>query len=56
MSAEVADLVVRLDRENSGWGYDRIAGALANLVWPENWICLKRNRFLRHDSNPARPI
>ena len=21
---------------------------LAYRVWPENWICLKRNRFLRH--------
>jgi putative transposase len=28
---EVEALVVRFARENSGWGYDRIAGALANL-------------------------
>ena len=30
-SSEIEELVVRLARENSGWGYDRIVGALANL-------------------------
>jgi hypothetical protein len=30
-SPEIEALVVRLARENSGWGYDRIVGALANL-------------------------
>ena len=31
VSAEIENLVVRLARENSGWCYDRIVGALANL-------------------------
>jgi hypothetical protein len=31
VSAEVEALVIRLARENRGWGYDRIVGALANL-------------------------
>jgi putative transposase len=30
-SSEVEDLVIRFARENSGWGYDRIVGARANL-------------------------
>jgi len=33
-SPEIEDLVVRLARENSGWGYDRMVGALANLGHP----------------------
>ena len=31
VSSEIEALVVRMARENSGWGYDRIVGALANL-------------------------
>src|SRR5215470_10653011 len=31
VSREVEELIVRFAKENSGWGYDRIAGALANL-------------------------
>jgi transposase InsO family protein len=31
IAAEVEALIVQMARENSGWGYDRIAGALAHL-------------------------
>jgi transposase InsO family protein len=31
MSREVTELVLRMARENTGWGYDRIVGALGNL-------------------------
>ena len=31
IDAEIEQLVVRMGRENSGWGYDRIVGAMANL-------------------------
>jgi putative transposase len=31
VAAEIEAVIVRMARENSGWGYDRIAGALANL-------------------------
>jgi transposase InsO family protein len=31
IDSEIEKLVVQMARDNSGWGYDRIAGALANL-------------------------
>jgi putative transposase len=31
LAPEITELVVRMARENSDWGYDRIAGALQNL-------------------------
>ena len=31
LAREVMDLIVRMAKENSGWGYDRIVGALSNL-------------------------
>src|ERR671912_2184593 len=31
ISREVTDLIVQMAKENSGWGYDRIFGALASL-------------------------
>ncbi len=31
IDGEIERLVVRMARENSGWGYDRIVGAMANL-------------------------
>jgi putative transposase len=31
LGREIEELVVRLARENSAWGYDRIVGALSNL-------------------------
>src|ERR1035438_3111850 len=34
IALELEALIVRFARENSGWGYDRIVGALANLGHP----------------------
>jgi putative transposase len=31
VDAEIEQLIIRMAKENRGWGYDRIVGALANL-------------------------
>src|SRR6516165_1194211 len=50
--AEVQELVVRFARENSGWGYDRSAGALANLGHRISDQTVG-NILRRHDIAPA---
>jgi hypothetical protein len=52
ISAEVTELVVRFARENSGWGYDRIVGALANLGHQISDQTVG-NILRRHDIPPA---
>ena len=44
--------MVRLARENSGWGYDRIVGALANLGYPVSDQTVG-NILRRHGIAPA---
>ena len=52
ISSEVEALVVRMARENSGWGYDRIVGALANLGHRVSDQTVK-NILRRHGIAPA---
>lgn len=52
VSSEVEALVVRMARENSGWGYDRIVGALANLGHQVSDQTVK-NILRRHGIAPA---
>ena len=52
VSSEVEALVVRMERENSGWGYDRIVGALANLGHRLSDQSVK-NILRRHGIAPA---
>jgi hypothetical protein len=35
--------------ENRSWGYDRLAGALANLGYEQNLISLRRNPLTYED-------
>src|SRR5215831_8741568 len=50
--SEVEALVVRFARENRGWGYDRIVGALAHLGHPV-WDRTVGNILRRHNIAPA---
>jgi hypothetical protein len=52
VSAEVEALVIRMARENSGWGYDRIVGALANLGHRLSHQTVK-NILCRHGIAPS---
>ena len=52
VSPEVEALVVRVARENRSWGYDRIAGALANLGHEVSDRTVG-NILRRHDLAPA---
>src|SRR5215467_745983 len=52
VSLEVETLVVRLARENRGWGYDRIVGVLANLCHPVSDRTVG-NILRRHNIAPA---
>ena len=52
VSPEIEALVVRFARENRGWGYDRIVGALANLGHPVSDQTVG-NILRRHNLAPA---
>ena len=52
ISPEMEALVVRLARENHGWGYDRIVGALANLGYQVSDQTVG-NILRRHNIAPA---
>jgi putative transposase len=52
VSSEVEALVVRMARENAGWGYDRIVGAVANLGHRLSDQTVK-NILRRHGIAPA---
>ena len=52
ISLEVETLIVRMAKENSGWGYDRIAGALRNFGCRVSDQAIG-NVLRRHDIPPA---
>src|SRR5258706_16087960 len=52
IDATIEALIVRMARENTGWGYDRIVGALANLGYHVSDQTVG-NILRRHDIAPA---
>ena len=52
VAQEITDLVLRMARENTSWGYDRIQGALANVghIVAPNTV---KNILKRHGIEPA---
>jgi putative transposase len=52
LAQEITDLVLRMARENTSWGYDRIQGALANLghIVAPNTV---KNILRRHGIEPV---
>ena len=52
LSPEVQQLIVRMAKENPSWGYDKIAGALANLGYTVSDQTIG-NVLKRHDIPPA---
>jgi transposase InsO family protein len=52
VAQEITDLVLRMARENTSWGYDRIQGALANLghIVAPNTV---KNILKKHGIEPA---
>jgi hypothetical protein len=52
IDAAIEALIVRMARENTGWGYDRIVGALANLGYHVSDQTVG-NILRRHDIAPA---
>jgi len=52
IDAEIEQLVVRMAKENSDWGYDRIVGAMANLGYRLSDQTVG-NILQRHGTSPA---
>ena len=52
VAQEITDLILRMARDNTSWGYGRIQGALANLghVIASNTV---KNILKRHGIEPA---
>jgi len=53
IDGEIEELVVRMARENSGWGYDRIVGAMANLGYTVSDQTV--GNILQHHGIPTAP-